>query len=228
MVGVRHFTWMIALALLAASAAPAHAQNIAVAIQNCNDDSLETPERITACETVIVSERTPDPMPFYLMQGYLLVEEMREAEAVAVFDRLIEIAPDEAETYFSIAATLHATESPGLSLAYYDDVIARFPDEAAAALNNKAWLLATAKDEALRDGALAVEAALAAVAEEDNASYRDTLAAAYAEAGDFVRAAEEQEKAIARLEEEGPVPPVIREEMQARLDMFRRGEPYRE
>jgi len=225
---MRHLGWMTGFALLAGLAAPAAAQNIAVAIQSCNDDDLSNPERIAACETVIASERTPDPMPFYLMHGYLLVEEMRQAEADAVFQRLIEIAPDEAETYFSIAATLHATESPGLSLPYYDAVIARFPEEGTAALNNKAWLLATSEDEGLRDGALAVEAALAAVAEEDNASYRDTLAAAYAETGDFVRAAEEQEKALALLEAEGPVPPVLREEMQARLDMFRRGEPYRE
>jgi len=67
-----------------------------------------------------------------------------------------------------------------------------------AARSNLAWLLATSKDEKIRDGKQAV-----ALAYEDceanqwkNAKNLDILAAAYAEAGDFGQAAGYAQKAI--------------------------------
>jgi hypothetical protein len=67
------------------------------------------------------------------------------------------------------------------------------------ALNGLAWLLATSPDPNRRDGANAVTFAEKAVAatQRTNLSYLDTLAAAYAETGQFARAISIQHEAIA-------------------------------
>lgn len=64
--------------------------------------------------------------------------------------------------------------------------------------NNLAWVLATCPDPEHRDGRKALRLARQHVYElgDESASSLDTLAAAYAEAGDFVTAVEVQQRAI--------------------------------
>lgn len=86
--------------------------------------------------------------------------------------------------------------------------------------NNLAFILATAPDESLRDGARAVALAVEAVqlAEPSHVLF-DTVAAAYAETGDFVEAIRWMEKAIA-LDPQNEL-------YQRRLERFREGQPVR-
>ena len=90
--------------------------------------------------------------------------------------------------------------------------------------NNKAWLLATCPDDTVRDGELAVEHATKAceLTSWRNAYYVDTLAAAYAEAGDFESAVKWQEDAI-RLGGG-----TYSEDFRKRLRLFQAGKAYRE
>jgi tetratricopeptide (TPR) repeat protein len=82
------------------------------------------------------------------------------------------------------------------------------------ALNNLAWHLAAHPDIALRNGAEAVRHAKAAAAltEHEDASVLDTLAAAYAEAGDFDQAVKTGSRAleIARRKGDGALETGIR------------------
>jgi tetratricopeptide (TPR) repeat protein len=92
------------------------------------------------------------------------------------------------------------------------------------ALNSLAWLLAVGPDD-LRDGKRAVELATRACELTDwkNARFIDTLAAAYAEAGDYVKAGEYQEKALDVLSQ-SPKGPEVRQ----RLALYAQKKPFRD
>ncbi len=87
-------------------------------------------------------------------------------------------------------------------------------------------MLATASNAQARDGREAVRLAREAVRLDDHPGYRDTLAAAYAEAGRFDDAVAEQERAIEMLRAAGRHDEVA--DYRSRLDLYRRGQPYRE
>ena len=89
-----------------------------------------------------------------------------------------------------------------------------------------AWLLSTAPDAKVRDGKRALEAAKKAceLTEYKNGGYLDTLAAAYAEAGDFEKAVEWQDKAL----KAGDIPVKDLDGARKRLELFKQKKPYRE
>ncbi len=93
-------------------------------------------------------------------------------------------------------------------------------------LNDLAWRLATAPDVAMRDGAKAVELAehANALAGGESCNELDTLAASYARAGRFDDAivAAEYALAIATRAEQHQ----LASQIAARLDLFKRGNPY--
>lgn len=90
--------------------------------------------------------------------------------------------------------------------------------------NNLAWLLATNPGEQLRDGKQAVEHALQAceLQKFQDAGYLDTLAAAYAEAGQFGDAIKRAKEAIEQASESD------KENIAARLRLYEAGQPFRE
>jgi tetratricopeptide (TPR) repeat protein len=94
----------------------------------------------------------------------------------------------------------------------------------AAAYRGAAWLMATCPDESLRDAALAVESARKAIELAGDDDYRtlDTLAAAQASLGGYAAACQSQKKALQLA------PPSAVAPLQARLDLYRAQQPYRD
>ena len=95
----------------------------------------------------------------------------------------------------------------------------------AQALNDYAWLLATSKFDEMRNGTLALDQAQKAVEGKESAAYLDTLAAAYAELGNFAEAIAVQERAIEAITDEEQD---LRGELQTRLEYYQRSQPWRE
>jgi tetratricopeptide (TPR) repeat protein len=91
-------------------------------------------------------------------------------------------------------------------------------------LNDLAWLLATCPDKNVRNGQAALSYAERAnqLTESKEVDYLDTLAAAAAESGDFSRAVETLEKALAAA------PADLQGELQSRLDLYRAQQPFHE
>ncbi len=89
--------------------------------------------------------------------------------------------------------------------------------------NQLAWLQATCPEDAVRNGRRAVELASEAceLSKWRDARVINTLAAAYAEAGQFAEAVKMQQKAI------DLVGPRKREELERRLKMYQGRKPYR-
>lgn len=89
-----------------------------------------------------------------------------------------------------------------------------------------AWLLATCPDSKFRSGTEAVAQATedCVRTEWQNPNCVDTLAAAYAETGDFAEALRYEEQALAAKQ----IDPDTRAEYEIRLSLYRSGFPYRE
>lgn len=88
--------------------------------------------------------------------------------------------------------------------------------------NNLAWLLATCPDAKLRDGKKAIEFAVKAcqLTGYKDAIKLDTLAAAYAAAGQFDNAVKWQKNAVDTASKED------RADRAARLELYKAGKPY--
>lgn len=122
----------------------------------------------------------------------------------------------------SAAKKLEAAGEFDKALEKADELIAETPD-AAPLHNYKAWLLATCKVDSARNGKLAVEHALRACELDESPSNIDTLAAAYAEAGNFEAAVEKISQAIELTRDSAQ-----KLRFEARRSFYQDHQPYRD
>ncbi len=110
------------------------------------------------------------------------------------------------------------------AIADYGEAI-RLDPKGALAYNATAWIWATCPETKYRDGKKAVEAATHAceLSQWRDAEHLGTLAAAYAEAGEFAKAIEFQVKAIKLY-----TSPADQKMGEARLELYIEKKPYRE
>jgi tetratricopeptide (TPR) repeat protein len=110
------------------------------------------------------------------------------------------------------------------ALQHYQLAIAADPSKVEP-FNNRAMLLAAAPDERYRNGRQAIEDANKAceMTQQRNPDTFDTLAAAYAEAGDFAQAVRCEEQAI----QLGGGDPAFYYDARERLELYRAHKPYR-
>ncbi len=96
------------------------------------------------------------------------------------------------------------------------------------ALNNLAWILATYPDDSIRNGRRAVQLAESATALPggDLPIVLRTLAASYAEQGDFPQAINTSQRAIDRAAEQGNT--ALVETLRHELELYQAQKPYRE
>jgi tetratricopeptide (TPR) repeat protein len=136
------------------------------------------------------------------------------------------------ESTFVEAAVLRAVANGALgrfaaSAHELDNVISLRPSRVetfAWALERRAWLHATCPDSALRNGRLAVDDAKKACAmtKWGEASSIDTLAAAYAETGDFAAAVQYEQQAM-----NSPGANAIAPKLKEHLALFKQDKPVR-
>jgi len=165
--------------------------------------------------------------------GLTLLKQGKLAEAEAAFREVLEAEGDLPKTGVKRGALRNSAE--GLAEVFHRQGGAaemaalrgrwtEFADGGdAELLNFRAWLLATFASSGLRDGPGAVVLAEKAVAltSRTNAAYLNTLAAAYAEAGQFTNAVNVQQEAIALLTAEEE-----RKNYAFRLRLYASGIPY--
>jgi protein O-mannosyl-transferase len=118
-------------------------------------------------------------------------------DAISQYKKSLEIRPGLAEAHYKLGNILAQQGREAGAVSQYESALQTRPD-LARACNNLAWLLAAGPDPALRNGPRAV--ALAQRADQlyqgTNPVVLGTLAAAYAEAGQFGQAVKTIEKAL--------------------------------
>jgi tetratricopeptide (TPR) repeat protein len=127
----------------------------------------------------------------------------RPAAAVATWKELLRLTPNDPQVHAALALQYLIQKSPADASFYYREALRLKPhlsldDHSYLWANNLAWMLATHRDPRLRNGAEAVHWAKQAC-EVDGYQQPDlmnTLAAAYAESGEFDEALKLSEKVI--------------------------------
>ncbi|MCA9246476.1 MAG: tetratricopeptide repeat protein [Planctomycetales bacterium] len=178
-------------------------------------DAIADLERLT--------EALPTNSELLLQLGMFYVANEQPRRGIKMFAAVLESDPDNilalrgrADAYLSVGRQADA-------IADYEAVLRRDPENGSV-LNNLAWVLATSPNEALRDGIRAVELAKNACehTEYKQGHILSTLAAAYAETGDFEKARQWSTKAVEIGESEQI------DQLKAELESYRQDKPWRE
>lgn len=172
-------------------------------------------------------ELEPDSQDDRLNMALTLLSNQRYPEAIEVYADLIQRWPNLAEAYQGRGEALAASGALQQALEDFRRVLKINPRSQAAMLD-AAWILATAKDDYLRNGPTAIKLAERACAETQYRAPKalDTLAAAMAEVGRFDRAADLARRALdlARRQPDATLP----QQVENRLKLYESGRPYRE
>ena len=160
------------------------------------------------------------------LRGSAYSERGEKEKALSDFKEAINVDPNNALTYLYRAHLYLVEAEPESALADLEEVMRRAPDAPGAA-NDYAWTLATNPKDSVRNGHKAVEYAKKACHETDykHAPTVDTLAASYAESGEWEDALKWQEEALALAEKTHPDDVAG---MRERLALFKEKKPYRE
>jgi tetratricopeptide (TPR) repeat protein len=146
----------------------------------------------------------PDDVEPQVMIGDVLLRKRQPNEAIVHYEKALAIRPNYPEGYVHLANAYVVARRFSEGITQYRKTLSIAP-RSLAAHNNLAWLLATCSDGALRNGEEAV--ALAEQADQlsggNNPSVLHTLAAAYAESGQAVRAMEIAQHAKQLAEAQG-------------------------
>jgi tetratricopeptide (TPR) repeat protein len=166
----------------------------------------------------------PESAHVYRNRGLAWFAKKEYDKAIADFTRVLHLDPRNALGHNSRGLVWSAKQDYARALEDFTEAV-RLDPKNPWAFNNHAWLLATCSDPKLRNGKKAVESATRAckLSRWKEPYALGTLAAAYAEAGDFEKAVKWQKKMLEMLPENDPQ----LETSRARLELFERKEPYR-
>lgn len=147
--------------------------------------------------------------------------------AIEQFRTALQLAPQLVEARFGLATAYAQAGQTHEAILELDDALRERPDWPAVE-TTLAWLLATAQDPHLRDGARAVQLAEQATARtgHHDADVLNSLAAAYAEVGRFGEAVQTGEEAVDLARAKGQMPLV--DAVTQRLALYRSGQPVRD
>jgi len=148
-------------------------------------------------------------------------------EAIEQYQQALNQMPDSIHAHYQLGILLQGRGRFAEAVAQFQRILALDPRHVPAQ-NNLAWLLATCPDAKLRNGTNAVELAQQAERLSGGRSPEilDTLAAAYAEAGQFDRAVETAKRALNIFAGQGNR--ALAAAVQVRLKLYEAGFPFRD
>jgi tetratricopeptide (TPR) repeat protein len=166
----------------------------------------------------------PDNVDALVSRGQAYARKANYDSALVDLNRAVTVNPNSPEAYVHRAAVWADLGQYANAADDYRASVRLGPD-LGIAFQGAAWLMATCPDPRFRDPQLALQAAKKAIELNGDGDFRylDTLAAAYASAGEFETAIATQKKAIAAATE-----PDAAGELKQRLKLYEQQTPYRE
>jgi protein O-mannosyl-transferase len=159
-----------------------------------------------------------------------LVEAAQERlnAAVAQLEKMLDAHPGNADIHYNLGSIFVAGGRPGKAVTEYRLALELKPDDQAT-LNDLAWLLATCLHAHLRNGKEAIELAQRAerISGGKDPDVLDTLAAAYAEVGNFPEALATARKAL-DLSVQQHKPAAAIADLRARIALYEARKPFRQ
>jgi tetratricopeptide (TPR) repeat protein len=165
---------------------------------------------------------SPKEAAFYTGRGRSYARIGRVREAMADFDAAIRLDPDNAQARVSRAEIYLASRDWGRAATDYRDAI-QLDDKLGSAYQGAAWIMSTCPDERYRNDELALSAAQKALELDGDKDprYIETLAAAYANAGQY-------DSAVAILQSHlDKMPQQYVAGAQSRIQLYKSERPYR-
>jgi tetratricopeptide (TPR) repeat protein len=155
-------------------------------------------------------------------RGSELATQNRYDEALKDFDAALALDPHHSRAHYNRGSVYETKGNFDKAIIEYKEAIRCNPRDPLA-YNNLAWLLATSPNDKIRNGAAAVELATKAceLTASKDAENLDTLAAAYAEAGNWAKAVETVQAAEKLAADD------FKKELAAREKLYAAKQPYR-
>jgi tetratricopeptide (TPR) repeat protein len=168
----------------------------------------------------------PEQEMAYRNRGSCYAAQGEDGKALADFTEAIRLDPKSDLAYAGRAAVHIRKRDYRKAVADFREAVRLDPDERRPH-NGLAWVLATCPEAGVRDGKGAVEHAKRAceLSRWKEGTFLDTLAAAYAESGDYKEAVKWQRRAleVGFLRRAGET-----EQARERLKLYEAGKPYRD
>jgi tetratricopeptide (TPR) repeat protein len=172
-----------------------------------------------------LAAQKPDDSVLVGQLGMLYLAAKQPRQAIKRFSRAIELDEGNFASWRGRSDAAISIGDHPAALADLERALTLEPDDSGV-LNNLAWLLATSPDESLRDGKRAIELARKAceATEWKQPHIVSTLAAGYAESGDFTEARKYSRQAV---EAEG-TSPEVKQQLEGELASYQADKPWRE
>jgi protein O-mannosyl-transferase len=182
-------------------------------------------EAISLLQTAV--DLRPDNSPAHDNLAKALLQKGQVADALIHYRKLLELQPDNIEVHNIVGTVLIQQGRVGEGVEEWQKVLAIQPDNGNA-MSNLAWVFATAPDQSLRDGPKAVglaEQALRISGGRIPILFR-TLAAAYAESGEFSKAIQTAQQGIELANSQGNSG--LATELQGNIALYQEQRPLRD
>jgi tetratricopeptide (TPR) repeat protein len=169
----------------------------------------------------------PDNSPAHENLAKALLQKGQVADALIHYKKLLELQPDNIEVHNIVGTVLVQQRRIREGVEEWEKVLAIQPENGNA-MSNLAWVFATSPDDSIRDAGKAVHLAQEAMRISNRRIpllFR-TLAAAYAEAGDFSKAIQTAQEGIEVANSQGN--PNLATELQGNISLYQEQRPLRD
>jgi tetratricopeptide (TPR) repeat protein len=159
--------------------------------------------------------------------GNAVFSDGRIDEAITQYRAALQINPSYADAHNNLGKALIEQGRDSEAIDELEEAVA-LQSADAPTRNNLAWLLATAPQSSIRNGTRAVQLATEASQSTggNNPIFLHTLAAAYAEAGQFPAAVHTAQRALQLIQ--GPSNPALADALRREIKLYEAGRPFEE